>query len=291
MKTPTFFSFASLFDASIAEMKALFARHQPVAWGLFVILYILFTPYLLNSAGIAVPGRALFGIVFFVAQLIVPLMIILFIKQRTMKALSLSQLASQAVSLVPGYIVLSIVLFFIVGGGLFLFLIPGIVMSIWFMFSQYSLVYDNKRGMNALMWSRQLIKGYTLRIFGYLFVFGLIQAVISGVVAQFAKSSGSTGIVAMLVYVAFIVLMTMYQVVLMGLLYERLRTIKASMKVTVKKWPYVVTATVGWIVGIILIIFLAAFFVMVVQKIVTEQGGIPFPTPLMQQGLQYPKSL
>jgi len=44
-------------------------------------------------------------------------------------------------------------------GGLLLFIIPGIIFSIWFFFSVYARVLDNQKGTNALAWSKRLVQG------------------------------------------------------------------------------------------------------------------------------------
>ena len=44
-------------------------------------------------------------------------------------------------------------------GGLALLILPGIIFSIWFFFSVYSVVLDGKKGTNALYFSKSLISG------------------------------------------------------------------------------------------------------------------------------------
>ncbi|MDQ5901277.1 MAG: hypothetical protein QG600_855 [Patescibacteria group bacterium] len=51
----------------------------------------------------------------------------------------------------------------LVSGGMLLFLLPGILFSIWFSFSQYIIVNENKKNLLALHTSRELVRG---RIWG-----------------------------------------------------------------------------------------------------------------------------
>ncbi len=44
-------------------------------------------------------------------------------------------------------------------GGFLLLIIPGIIFSIWFVFAQTAVVLDNKRGVEALSYSRSLVTG------------------------------------------------------------------------------------------------------------------------------------
>jgi len=59
-----------------------------------------------------------------------------------------------------------------------LFIIPGIVFYIYWIFSIHAVALKNKTGMNALKYSKQLIKGQWLNVFGYSLVFVLIQILI-----------------------------------------------------------------------------------------------------------------
>lgn len=63
------------------------------------------------------------------------------------------------------FIWISFLLSFIILGGLFLFVIPGIILSVWFGFSIYVLVSEDLRGMNALLRSKQLVNGYWWKVF------------------------------------------------------------------------------------------------------------------------------
>ena len=62
----------------------------------------------------------------------------------------------------------------IVAGGFLLFIIPGIIFSIWFSLAEIVLVFEEKRGMSALFQSKQLIAGRWWGVFWRLLVFNLI---------------------------------------------------------------------------------------------------------------------
>jgi hypothetical protein len=47
----------------------------------------------------------------------------------------------------------------VVLGGLLLFIIPGLMFSVWFMFSTIAALLDGKRGMEAITFSRELVRG------------------------------------------------------------------------------------------------------------------------------------
>lgn len=77
----------------------------------------------------------------------------------------------------------SILVALIVLGGTILLIIPGIIFSIWYSFTFYTVIFEDKRGFNALSSSKALVVGRWWRIFWRLFVpgiiFGLAAALIS----------------------------------------------------------------------------------------------------------------
>jgi len=48
---------------------------------------------------------------------------------------------------------------FVGAGGFLLFVIPGIVFTVWFCFAQFVLVREDLRGMDALLKSREYVRG------------------------------------------------------------------------------------------------------------------------------------
>lgn len=77
------------------------------------------------------------------------------------------------------YLWLSILAGFIIMGGYLLFIIPGIILGVWFSLASYVLVSEDKKGMTALLRSKQLIKGYWGKVFWRFLVLGLIVLLIS----------------------------------------------------------------------------------------------------------------
>jgi uncharacterized protein (TIGR03067 family) len=63
------------------------------------------------------------------------------------------------------FIWLFLVLGFIISGGFLLLLIPGIIFTIWFAFAQFILADDDTKGMNALLKSKEYVRGRWFDIF------------------------------------------------------------------------------------------------------------------------------
>lgn len=64
---------------------------------------------------------------------------------------------------------------FIITGGFLLFLIPGVIFLVWFAFGQFILASDDERGMNALLKSKEYVRGQWFDVFLRLFVVWLVS--------------------------------------------------------------------------------------------------------------------
>ena len=64
-------------------------------------------------------------------------------------------------------------------GGLILLIIPGIIFSIWFVFSLFIYLKEGTKGTGALKRSKQLVAGYWWPIFGRLLVIGIVATLLS----------------------------------------------------------------------------------------------------------------
>lgn len=83
------------------------------------------------------------------------------------------------------YIWVSIISGLVVFAGIFLFIIPGIVVAIWTSFAVYILINENIGGFSALARSREYVRGYWWDVFGRVlvvlvlfFVVGLVGGLI-----------------------------------------------------------------------------------------------------------------
>lgn len=72
------------------------------------------------------------------------------------------------------YIWVYFLLTIIIAGGFFLFIIPGILFSIWFSLAIFILVFEKRRGFDALFKSKHLVKGKFWQVFLRFLVLGLI---------------------------------------------------------------------------------------------------------------------
>jgi len=117
---------------------------------------------------------------------------------------------------------------FITLGGSMLFIIPGIIFSIWFAFSVYVLISEDLRGMNALFRSKQLVVGYWWKVLWKFFLLGialLVPYILIYIILAFALSANLADLV---VRVLSALVITPFASVFTFLLYEDLKRQKAQ---------------------------------------------------------------
>ncbi|MFA5001078.1 MAG: hypothetical protein WC531_02495 [Candidatus Paceibacterota bacterium] len=160
---------------------------------------------------------------------------------------------------------------FIVGGGYWLFLIPGIILTVWLMFAQVLVLVENEKGMKAIVKSREYTRGYFWPILGRYVLMAiavtLVYAILMFLVGLVTRQLGglSFAILNSLLGVIVSVLVTPWAVIYLYLVYENLKQIKGGSVVvnSAKKqgiW-YLVIGLVGWILIIIAWVFFAAILV------------------------------
>ncbi|MDP2864282.1 MAG: hypothetical protein Q8N73_01315, partial [bacterium] len=76
------------------------------------------------------------------------------------------------------YLWVYFLVFIITAGGFLVLIIPGILFSVWFSLAIYTLIFEEKRGMSALMRSKELVAGRWWGVFWRFLIFGLSVIVI-----------------------------------------------------------------------------------------------------------------
>ena len=116
----------------------------------FIVLSIVFTIFIVMAAVVG----------FWVqASLIVA------VKERA-SLLGAKQSLLKGWSIINSYIWVSFLTGLTILLGFIFFIIPGLIFTIWFGFSRYVLISEDKRGKSAMIMSRQLVRGYWWSIFG-----------------------------------------------------------------------------------------------------------------------------
>ena len=161
--------------------------------------------------------------------------------------------------------------------GFFLLFVPGIIFIIWFAFPAYILVYENIKGIKALQYSRELVRGCWGKVFWRIIVMFLTILVIilpfallSFINASFIKSNfveELLGVIAPIVNM----LVGLFAVIYAVLLYENLKNFKGAVNIESKKktW-YVVGAVAGLLVVPLLIGSVFFLIALSPKKLLTE---------------------
>ncbi len=112
-------------------------------------------------------------------------------------------------------------------GGFVLLIIPGIILSIGLMFANYILVAEDKRGMNALLVSRNYVKGYWWAVFGRcLLLGGIFLGIVLVVYVPLAALLGRA--IGAALYFAFVLCFSVFGVCYTYELYGNVRRLKAD---------------------------------------------------------------
>jgi hypothetical protein len=172
---------------------------------------------------------------------------------------------------------------FIITGGFLLFLIPGVIFLVWFAFGQFILASDDERGMNALLKSKEYVRGQWFDVFLRLFVVWLVSVGI-GIVPII-------GPILSILYMPFMMIFTY-------LVYIDLRALKGDVACptsTGVKLKWIGAGTLGYLVlPIFIIVFLGVSLTIPLlalkgmmtsqkQKIITAPEKWPHGDVLTQQ--------
>lgn len=176
----------------------------------------------------------------------------------------------QSRSKVLGFLWLGILFGIILTGAYFLFLIPGIIFTIWFFFAVFILIAEDVRGMNALLKSKEYVRGQWWGVFGRLFLVWFLSLLVS--------------LIPMIGQILFLFVMAPFAAIYSVLLYEELKASKPAMTfspTSKAKATILATGLVGFCVPIILFVVMGAMFVKFLPKFLPQVA--PF---LMQQVLK-----
>lgn len=131
------------------------------------------------------------------------------------------------------------ILGYIIPGGFLLFFIPGILFMVWFAFAVFILPNEDEKGMDAVLKSKEYVKGHWVDVFARLFVIWLVSIGV-GMIPVIGS------IVSILAY-PFIMIFVF-------LIYEDLRSVKGDVSGDFSpgdKLGWIGIATLGYLVVIV----------------------------------------
>ncbi|XOU94455.1 MAG: hypothetical protein ACNFW9_00130 [Candidatus Kerfeldbacteria bacterium] len=211
------------------------------------------SPYILYAMGFI--GMLLF--VFLIA-LVFTLMQIALILTIHHEGVSIGTILGNAFKLVlPMWWVNIIVGFLTMGAGMLLG-IPGIIFSIWFSLAIYILVLENVRGMQAVLRSKEFVRGYWWQV--------LISNVVLSLAIGIPIMILNFGLLAMDQYLISQIISNLFYILAIPFgfcfnyaIYRSLTDLKgAELPIPQKKWHLITTSVVGW--ASIPLIIIALFY-------------------------------
>lgn len=171
-------------------------------------------------------------------------------------------------SLILPLFVLGLISGFITLGGFALLVIPGIILTVWFSMSTYILFKEGKKGFEALLTSREYVRGMAGTVFIYLFIFAVLGYALQSIPTFFfnqADAEFAGSLFSMII--SFIVgpLGMLYSV---GI-YKELRRIKGEVSVTVTsldKAKYLAVGAIGTFLFLFVLVNLVSVFASLFQS-------------------------
>jgi len=173
-------------------------------------------PFLFKASGIIPFTSVIFSIVSIFVSILGGLALLYAIKDNTGVEVSYKKGWTKIFS----YFWLMVLSLFIIIGGFLLFVIPGIILAVWFVFGGYIFVYENIGGMKALSKSKEYVKGRWFGVFLRLivvFIFNvaiyIVLTFLTGLLGfpAYAKTIASYAISAVIGPIIPIYLLFLYQ--------------------------------------------------------------------------------
>lgn len=157
---------------------------------------------------------------------------------------------------------MSILAFLAVVGGFFMLIVPGIILAVALTFRPFTLILENRRGLDGLVQSRDYVRGYWWAVFGRALLLGLcVWLVMIVIYSPFVILLGKA---AVIIYAALMFAIIPFSTIYSYTMYRNL----AALKPQIAERPSVggktflmVSAIVGFIAPIVLFIVLFSFLV------------------------------
>lgn len=141
-------------------------------------------------------------------------------------------------------------------GGSFLFLVPGLLFLAWFSFSFFAFVFEGKRGMDALLRSKQLVSGSFWKVAGRMFFLAILLLMLTVPLAILGRYVGHWG---NLVLEVFTLLLTPVMLLYSLFLFRDLVRIQGSATSAVSKTSFKTLVWFSVLLGTPFIVGMIAF--------------------------------
>lgn len=153
-------------------------------------------------------------------------------------------------------------------GASLIFLIPGIILGIFLIFSGLIYVKENEKGMKALVLSREYIRGHFWGVVGRLTVFSLLLSAFNLLVGSLYVIPGAGPIMAVMLRLFIGLVLPAFSAIYYYLIYKNLKAIRSSLKEEDRKQSktFLTVAVALGFVFLSSIVFLAGFLLPLALK-------------------------
>lgn len=219
----------------------------------------------LGGIGVIVGAGMIVGVIISIAIQAATILVVANYKQKPNVGHSLKQGFSYVIPL----FVASIIMGFIVSGGYLLFIIPGIIFQTLFVFVMYEIVLNKKGVLSACRRSMGIVLAHFWEVFGRMLLMGIAVYAISFIPGFLVGLTGNDSLQSVTSIFTMIIsfLVSFYTVSYVVTLYSQAEKAAPANKTGKLMWP-VITAVIGWVMGIILTVtILYAVFTILIPQI------------------------
>jgi hypothetical protein len=155
-------------------------------------------------------------------------------------------------------------------GGVFMLVIPGILLGTWFAFASFALVLEGHRGMHAMSRSRDYVRGYWWPVFGRMFLLSIVVDIIA-VILRTVIIAIIGPVAGEIVYYAFWSVALPLELAYLYEIYENVRRVKPAVAESrgesKSNRPFFVTsAIIGLVAPIILLILVGTVWAPAIEN-------------------------
>lgn len=157
--------------------------------------------------------------------------------------LSFRDALRKSIKFVFPFLLINFQVFFIQIGGTILFIVPAIIFSIWFAFSMFVLVVDGKKGFQALMTSREYVRGRWWAVVGRFLLLTLVFAAISALFS-FLKDNSESILLSILISILNIGA-SLFSTCYFFTMYKNLKEVRGNFELRISRKTKIVYSLIG----------------------------------------------
>ncbi len=168
----------TFFGIMIIPMLVLISLLAVLAVGGFIGLGLLYSKFVAGGIGLLIVLATVFFIAIFISQAWGQTALLYAIKD-SQEGIGVRESYRRGWHKIFSYWWVSLLAGFITVGGFLLLVVPGIIFAVWFSLAMFILIAEDLKGMNALLKSREYVKGKWGSIFWRFFFIGALSFIIS----------------------------------------------------------------------------------------------------------------